>query len=82
MTHLQVSKYACLPLSIQGNGESEPADALKASPVANGRLADVERTAILETLESAGGNKSETARRLGITRRTLHQKLKKYGVME
>ncbi|MBW1786687.1 MAG: sigma-54-dependent Fis family transcriptional regulator [Deltaproteobacteria bacterium] len=71
-----------LPLSIQGNGESEPADALKASPVANGRLADVERTAILETLESAGGNKSETARRLGITRRTLHQKLKKYGVME
>ncbi|MFZ4439757.1 MAG: helix-turn-helix domain-containing protein, partial [Syntrophales bacterium] len=25
--------------------------------------------------------KSEAARRLGITRRTLHQKLKKYGMM-
>jgi two-component system response regulator HydG len=35
----------------------------------------------LKTLESAGGNKSETARRLGITRRTLHKKLKKYGAM-
>jgi two-component system response regulator HydG len=45
-------------------------------------LEEMERTTILRTLESAGGNKSEAARRLGITRRTLHQKLKKYGVME
>ena len=44
-------------------------------------LEEVEKAAILKTLESAGGNKSEAARRLGITRRTLHQKLKKYGVM-
>jgi two-component system response regulator HydG len=41
----------------------------------------VERQAILGTLAAAQGNKSETARRLGITRKTLHQKLKKYGVM-
>jgi two-component system response regulator HydG len=41
----------------------------------------VEQQAILKTLADAGGNKSETARRLGITRRTLHKKLKKYGVM-
>jgi two-component system response regulator HydG len=44
-------------------------------------LEEVEKATILKTLESAGGNKSETARRLGITRRTLHKKLKKYGVM-
>jgi two-component system response regulator HydG len=44
-------------------------------------LEEVEKVTILKTLESAGGNKSETARRLGITRRTLHKKLKKYGVM-
>jgi two-component system response regulator HydG len=45
-------------------------------------LEDVERTTILKTLEAAGGNKSETARRLGITRKTLHKKLKAYGVMK
>jgi two-component system response regulator HydG len=44
-------------------------------------LEDVEKTAILKTLGEAGGNKSEAARRLGITRRTLHLKLKKYGLM-
>ena len=44
-------------------------------------LEEVEKTTILKTLESLKGNKSETARRLGITRRTLHKKLKKYGVM-
>jgi two-component system response regulator HydG len=41
----------------------------------------VEKTAILKALEAAGGNKSQTARQLGITRKTLHKKLKEYGVM-
>lgn len=44
-------------------------------------LEEIEKITILKTLESLKGNKSETARRLGITRRTLHKKLKKYGVM-
>ena len=44
-------------------------------------LESVEKATILKTLEEAGGNKSEAARRLGITRRTLHLKLKKYGLM-
>ena len=42
-------------------------------------LEDIEREAILATLEKAGGNKSEAARVLGITRTTLLKKLKKYG---
>jgi two-component system response regulator HydG len=41
----------------------------------------VEKATILKALKSADGNKSETARRLGITRKTLHKKLKMYGVM-
>jgi two-component system response regulator HydG len=44
-------------------------------------LEEVEKASILKTLELTGGNKSEAARRLGITRRTLHKKLKKYGAM-
>ncbi|UCE35575.1 MAG: sigma-54-dependent Fis family transcriptional regulator [Deltaproteobacteria bacterium] len=45
-------------------------------------LDEVEKATILKTLESTGGNKSEAARRLGITRRTLHKRLKLYGVMK
>jgi two-component system response regulator HydG len=45
-------------------------------------LEEVEKTTILNTLEASGGNKSEAARRLGITRKTLHKKLKVYGVMK
>ena len=44
-------------------------------------LEEVQRETILRTLAGTGGNKSEAARRLGITRRTLHQKLRKYGMM-
>jgi two-component system response regulator HydG len=44
-------------------------------------LAELEKEAILRTLTAADGNKSEAARRLGITRKTLHKKLKAYGVM-
>lgn len=44
-------------------------------------LGEMEKATILKTLEAAEGNKSEAARRLGITRRTLHQKLKKWGMM-
>lgn len=44
-----------------------------------GSLSRIEEKAILSTLESSQGNKSETARKLGITRKTLLKKLKQYG---
>ena len=43
-------------------------------------LERIEREAIVSTLASADGNKSEAARRLGITRKTLREKLKKYDL--
>jgi two-component system response regulator HydG len=43
-------------------------------------LEEGEQATILNAMEITGGNKSEAARRLGITRKTLHAKLKKYGV--
>lgn len=42
-------------------------------------LEEVERDAILAALQASGGNKSETAKRLGINRKTLYKKLKSYG---
>ncbi len=48
---------------------------------AGGRpLEEVEKEAVLSTLEQTGGNKSEAARLLGISRVTLHKKLRKYGL--
>jgi len=60
-----------------------PAGAISALDELSGDipLEEVEKATILRTLEAAGGNKSEAARRLGITRKTLHTKLKQYGVM-
>lgn len=41
-------------------------------------LEDVEKSAILHALHHVGGNKTEAAKLLGITRKTLHTKLQKY----
>jgi len=43
-------------------------------------LEDLEKDAIVATLAATDGNKSETARRLGISRKTLHNKLKAYDL--
>ena len=51
-------------------------DPAVATAVADNTMADVERIAILATLESSGGNKTEAARRLGLTARTLSNKMK------
>ena len=43
-------------------------------------LKEAERVLILKTLEETGGNRSEAARRLQITRKTLLNKLKSYNI--
>jgi transcriptional regulator with PAS, ATPase and Fis domain len=43
-------------------------------------LAERERQAILDTLESTHGKLAETARRLGISRTTLWRRLRAYGL--
>lgn len=45
-----------------------------------GTLAERERQAILETLESTGWKLTESAKRLGISRTTLWRRLKAYGL--
>jgi two-component system response regulator HydG len=53
---------------------------LEQSVSTDANLAAIEKQAIFNKLRQTGGNKSEAARRLGITRRTLKLKLKKYDL--
>jgi two-component system response regulator HydG len=43
-------------------------------------LEGVERNAIVQMLKETGGNKLETAKRLGIGRQTLYNKIRAYGI--
>ena len=43
-------------------------------------LEGVERNAIIQMLKETGGNKLETAKRLGLGRQTLYNKIKAYGI--
>ncbi|MEZ5064582.1 MAG: sigma-54 dependent transcriptional regulator [bacterium] len=47
---------------------------------ADGTLGETEERMIRDALARAGGNKSEAARLLGITRRTLYGRLERYGI--
>ncbi|MBI1382999.1 MAG: response regulator [Planctomycetaceae bacterium] len=51
-------------------------DAELSAMLANRELEHIERTAILATLGAVRGNKTEAARRLGVTARTLSNKMK------
>ena len=57
---------------------AEAAPAAATAPTAS--LADVEKAQILAALKAAGGNKTASADALGISRRTLHRKLREWGM--
>lgn len=70
-----------LPACIAQAPEPEPVqETASVYPLAGLSLDMVEKQVIENTLQLTGDNKSEAARRLGITRATLHNKLKKYGL--
>ena len=64
-----------LPGHIMEEGEGQTTGVIPGRP-----LSDLEREAILSTLEMTGGNRTETARLLGISRRTLQYKLKEFKI--
>ena len=43
-------------------------------------LEEIEKEAIIQTLQKTSGNKSEAAKLLNITRTTLNNKIKKYNI--
>lgn len=73
----QGARVAPLKLGDSIMGE---AACLPESDTAAGTLADRERQAILETLETTGWQLTRSARLLGISRTTLWRRLKMYGL--
>lgn len=45
-------------------------------------LAEIERCAISETLHACGGNRGKTARSLGVSEKTVYNKIKSYRIRE
>lgn len=66
-----LQEYACHSASGTEGGAGENGGALPT-------LEEVERKVILETLRRLGNNKTEAAKSLGITRKTLHARLNRY----
>jgi two-component system, NtrC family, response regulator HydG len=73
---------AQLPLNILERFDAAPVTPTGGSQLLDGThsLEDIEKEAILAALSASGGNKAEAARRLGVTRKTLHNKLKNYSL--
>ncbi len=69
-----------LPPEVQNLSEGEKSDFSLRISDEGVSLDQMEKEAIVKTLETTAGNKSEAARRLGITRKTLRKKLKDYGL--
>ncbi len=79
-TRIDVADLALVPASGSSNptiatGSSNPTESL-GPQLANRKLEEIERVSILATLQSTRGNKTEAARRLGVTARTLSNKMK------
>ena len=70
-----------LPLEVQNLPPENAVDPSLQIPDEGVSLEKMEKETILKTLASTSGNKSEAARRLGITRKTLRKKLKNYEVL-
>ncbi|KPJ98825.1 MAG: transcriptional regulator [Desulfobacterales bacterium SG8_35] len=68
-----------LPIPIRKWVQEENGDITAGMEGVPSSLEEAEKLVILKTLDEVEGNKSEAARRLGITRKTLLSKLNKYG---
>ena len=69
-----------LPPNVIAHGRGDSKLEFPASGMAGLPLEEIEKTAISQTLRETGGNKSEAAKILGITRTTLNNKIKKYAI--
>ena len=73
-------------LKFQGSSGLFPIAGKETSREAGGRdqwtLAEVERRTIIETLEACKGKKAEAARQLGISEKSIYNKMKRFGLSD
>ncbi len=67
-----------VPANIRESLRGSPALISRAPVLMTGSLADTERRKIMAVLDKNGGNRTRAADELGISRRTLHRKLREY----
>ncbi|MEJ2108028.1 MAG: helix-turn-helix domain-containing protein, partial [Acidiferrobacteraceae bacterium] len=66
-----------IPATGQRNASESPTG--NAGPSTDWTLAEVEKYHMVRVLEASGGNKSEAARRLGVSRKTMERKLRAWS---
>lgn len=75
-----------LPASVRENERSAPQAggiiSAPSIPLLGGSIREANRRMIMAAVETAGGNRTLAAKKLGISRRTLHRKLHEFGVEE
>ena len=76
----QSGQAAQVDAPIAADGEGEPPPSSDTGPSLREQVEAFERSLIARTLTAVGGNQSEAARRLGTSRVTLIDKVKKYGL--
>ena len=71
-----------LPIEIRGGVPAIPFPGKSAAPLASGALdvKSAEKQLIIRALKDSGGNRTDAAKKLGMSRRTLHRKLHTYGL--
>jgi two-component system response regulator HydG len=60
--------------------EGVPAEPASSAPLSTANLDDLKRVRLMGALEASGGNQSEAARQLGISRTSVWNQMKRYGI--
>lgn len=79
-THLSLGEVSPTVPEEKPQAEELQEAGLALKEIVQRATADVERRVIIEALKRTGGNKSKAARLLQIDRKTMHSKIKEYGI--